>query len=57
MPRLGRHTVLAGLAEGATLDEILRDFSTLTEKDVRAALAFAEASAQEELPVVEGPAR
>jgi uncharacterized protein (DUF433 family) len=57
--RRGRHkgtrvtlrTVLASLAEGATTAEILKDFPTLTEADVRAAIAFAAASAQEDLPV------
>jgi uncharacterized protein (DUF433 family) len=39
-------TVLASLAEGATTAEILGDFPTLTEEDVRAALAFAAPSAQ-----------
>jgi uncharacterized protein (DUF433 family) len=43
--------VLASLAEGATTVEILEDFPTLTEADVRAAIAFAAASAQEDLPV------
>jgi uncharacterized protein (DUF433 family) len=43
-------TVLASLAEGASVDEIVRDFPTLTESDVRAAIAFAAASAQEDLP-------
>ena len=40
-------TVLASLAEGATTAEILADFPTLSEEDVRAAIAFAAASAQE----------
>ena len=44
-------TVLASLAEGATTDEILQDFPTLSSEDVRAAIAFAAASAQEDLPV------
>ncbi len=49
--RVPLRTVLASLAEGATVDEILKDFPTLTEQDVRAAIAFAAASAQEDLPV------
>ena len=48
--RVTLRTVLASLAEGATVEEILRDFPTLTEPDVRAAIAFAAASAQEDLP-------
>lgn len=51
--RVTLRTVLASLAEGAGTDEILRDFPTLTEQDVRAAIAFAAASAQEDLPVAE----
>jgi uncharacterized protein (DUF433 family) len=51
--RVTLRTVLASLAEGATVDEILADFPTLTELDVRAAIAFAAASAQEDLPLAE----
>lgn len=51
--RVTLRTVLASLAEGATSGEILRDFPTLTEEDVRAAIAFAAASAQEDLPVAD----
>jgi len=47
--------VLASLAEGATTAGILADFSTLSEEDVRAAIAFAATSAQEDLPVTESP--
>lgn len=49
--RVTLRTVLASLAEGATVDEILQDFPTLTAEDVQAAIAFAAASAQEDLPV------
>jgi uncharacterized protein (DUF433 family) len=55
--RVTLRTVLASLAEGATVDEIIRDFPTLTEPDVRAAIAFAAASAQEDLPVAEAHIR
>jgi uncharacterized protein (DUF433 family) len=51
--RLTLRTLLASLAEGATTEEILHDFPTLTEEDVRAAIAFAAASAQEDLPLAE----
>jgi uncharacterized protein (DUF433 family) len=51
--RVTLRTVLASLAEGATVGEILADFPTLTELDVRAAIAFAAASAQEDLPLTE----
>jgi uncharacterized protein (DUF433 family) len=46
---------LASLAEGATIDQILKDFPTLTEKDVRAVIAFAAASAEEDLPTPSVP--
>ena len=55
--RVPLRTVLASLAEGATVDEILKDFPTLTAQDVRAAIAFAAASAQEDLPVAEARVR
>ncbi|MEP7366443.1 MAG: DUF433 domain-containing protein [Acidobacteriota bacterium] len=53
--RVTLRTVLASLAEGATTAEILADFPTLNEDDVRAAIAFAATSAQEDLPVAELP--
>ena len=49
--RVTLRTVLASLAEGATSEEILADFPTLREKDIRAVIAFAAASAEEDLPV------
>lgn len=53
--RVTLKTVLASLAEGASIAEILADFPTLTEEGVRAAIAFAAASATEDLPVRELP--
>jgi uncharacterized protein (DUF433 family) len=53
--RVTLRTVLASLAEGATTAEILADFPTLAEEDVRAAIAFAATSAQEDLPISELP--
>ena len=53
--RVTLRTVLASLAEGATTAEILADFPTLSDEDVRAAIAFAATSAQEDLPVAESP--
>ncbi len=53
--RVTLRSVLASLAEGATTAEILADFPTLSEDDVRAAIAFAATSAQEDLPVPEWP--
>lgn len=42
-------TVLASLAEGDAVKEILASFPTLSEDDVKAAIAFAAASAGEDL--------
>lgn len=49
--RVTLRTVLASLAEGATIEEIVNDFPTLTSDDVRAVIAFAAASAEEDLPI------
>jgi uncharacterized protein (DUF433 family) len=49
--RVTVRTVLASLAEGSTTKEILEDFPTLTEVAVQAVIAFAAASAQEDLPI------
>lgn len=54
--RVTLRTVLASLAEGAPISEILADFPTLSEEDVRAVIAFAAASAEEDLPVISAPA-
>src|SRR2546425_13303793 len=51
--RVTLRTVLASLAEGATVQEGLEDFPTLTEDDVRAAIAFRAASAPEDIPLPE----
>lgn len=44
-------TVLASLAEGDSFEDILKAFPTLTPEQLRAAVAFAASSAQEDLPV------
>ena len=49
--RITLRTILASLAEGVRADDILREFPTLTEDDVLAVIAFAAASAEEDLPV------
>lgn len=49
--RVTLRTVLASLAEGDTSEEILAEFPTLKVEDIRAAIAFAAASAEEDLPV------
>ena len=42
--------ILGYLAHGETNEAIVREFPTLTEADVRAVIAFAAASASEDLP-------
>ena len=53
--RVTLRTVLASLAEGAGVAEILADFPTLTAEDIRAVVAFAAASTEEDLPVPSVP--
>ena len=53
--RVTVRTVLASLAEGMTVAEIVKDFPTLGEEAVRAVIAFAAASAEEDLPVPPAP--
>jgi uncharacterized protein (DUF433 family) len=48
--RVTLRTVLASLAEGDTTEQILNAFPTLKEEHVRAAIAFAADSSQEDLP-------
>jgi uncharacterized protein (DUF433 family) len=49
--RVTVRTILASLAEGAWIDDILADFPILTEAQVRAVIAFAAASAEEDIPL------
>jgi uncharacterized protein (DUF433 family) len=49
--RVPLRTILASLAEGASLEEILRDFPSVTADAVRAVIAFAAASAEEDIPL------
>jgi uncharacterized protein (DUF433 family) len=53
--RVTLRTVLASLAEGDSAKEILADFPTLKPEDIQAAIAFAAASAEEDLPIPEVP--
>lgn len=53
--RVTLRTVLASLAGGDSVEEILAGFPTLKPEDVHAAIAFAAASAEEDLPVPEVP--
>jgi uncharacterized protein (DUF433 family) len=53
--RVTVRTILASLAEGATMEEVLADFPTVTAEAVRAVIAFAAASAEEDFPVPAAP--
>jgi uncharacterized protein (DUF433 family) len=53
--RVTLRTVLASLADGDSTEEILADFPSLKAEDVQAAIAFAAASAEEDLPVPAAP--
>lgn len=54
--RVTLRTILASLADGDSIERILKSFPTLNEHQVRAVIAFAAASAQEDLPLPELPA-
>ena len=49
--RVTLRTVLASLADGDSVEDILKDFPSLKPEDVRAVIAFAAASAEEDLPL------
>lgn len=49
--RVTLRTVLASLAAGDSAEAILADFPSLKAEDIQAAIAFAAASAGEDLPV------
>ena len=53
--RVTLRTILASLAQGATEEQILRDFPTVEADALRAVIAFAAASAQEDLPLPDIP--
>jgi uncharacterized protein (DUF433 family) len=53
--RVTLRTVLASLADGDSPVEIIADFPSLQAEDVQAAIEFAAASAEEDLPVPEVP--
>jgi hypothetical protein len=46
-----KRPALASLTEGTAMAEILTEFPSLREEDVRAAIAFAATSAQQDPPV------
>lgn len=49
--RVTLRTVLASLAAGDSPEKIIADFPALKPEDIQAAIAFAAASAEEDLPV------
>lgn len=49
--RVTVRTILASLAEGGTIEEIQADFPTVSEEAIWAVVAFAAASAQEDMPL------
>ena len=53
--RVTLRTVLASLAAGDSVEEILTDFPALKAEHVQAAIAFAAASAEEDMPVPATP--
>lgn len=54
--RVTVRTVLASLAEGMSIEEIVADFPTVSRDAVRAIIAFAAVSAEEDLPLPATPA-
>lgn len=54
--RVPVRTLLASLAEGDTEQELLADFPTVTPTGLRAVIAFAAASAGDDLPLPPLPA-
>jgi uncharacterized protein (DUF433 family) len=53
--RVTVRTVLASLAEGLTVDEILQEYPSIDEAAVRSVIAFAAMSAGEDLPIPPAP--
>lgn len=53
--RVPVRTILASLAEGASVEQIVADFPTVSPEAVRAVIAFAAASAEEDLPLPSVP--
>ena len=49
--RVTLRTILASLAAGDSVEEILADYPRLKAEDIQAAIAFAALSAEEDLPV------
>jgi len=53
--RVNLRTILSSLAEEASIQDILDDFPTLTERAVCAVIAFAASSAEKDLPLPHVP--
>lgn len=53
--RVPVRTILASLAEGSTIAEIITDFPTVNREEIRAIIAFAAASTAEDMPLVAAP--
>lgn len=53
--RITIKTILGSLAEGARIPDILKDYPTLTDDALHAVIAFAAASAEEDMPVRSAP--
>ena len=49
--RVTLRTVLASLADGDSIEDILKAFPTLSHEAVRAVIAYAASSAEEDLPL------
>ncbi len=54
--RVTVRALLASLSEGSRQEEILADFPTVSAEALRAVIAFAAASAEEDMPVSPVPA-
>jgi len=54
--RVTVRTILASLAAGDRIEDILADFPTIREEHVRAVIAFAASSAAEDIPIPDIPA-
>jgi uncharacterized protein (DUF433 family) len=53
--RVTLRTVLASLADGDSIEQIARSFPSVTEEQVKAVIAFAAASVEDDLPIPEVP--
>jgi uncharacterized protein (DUF433 family) len=53
--RVTVRTILACLAEGASVENITKDFPTVSREAVQAMIAYAAASAEEDLPLPATP--